>query len=97
MRSSLSLQIVHRRYVSHIVHELKGGTGVVTLLLTHGPNYWAFKSGSHPLHAICGAPDNCVRLMKKIDAHLRSGHTLGLSLDGSFVRRIIFFGAGTSG
>ena len=92
VRNSMNLRIVHRRVVSHLVHEVRGNVPVVTLILTHGPNYWAFKSNSHALYAPCGAPDNCVRLMKKIDAHLRKGATLGLSLDGSFVRRIIFFG-----
>ncbi len=92
VRSSFDLVLVHRRYVSHIVHEVRGGTPVVTLILTHGPNYWAFHARSHALHAPCAASGDCLQLMKRIDSHLRAGSTLGLSLDGSFVKRILFFG-----
>lgn len=91
VRSSFTFRVVHRRYVSHLLTEARGRRLFVTVILTHGPNYWAHKSRSHPLHAACPNSDACLALLKRLDHHLRTGAALGLRLGGSHIHEIIYY------
>lgn len=91
VKSSWTLRVVNRRYVSHILHERRARKNYVTLLVTHGPNYHAFHSRLHALYKHCGSYRTCFLLLRRLDRHLRAGHNLGLEVHGSQVRRILFY------
>lgn len=90
LSSSRDLRVINRRFVSTIVFENTDGNNYLTLILTHGPAYWAFKSTPHALHRACPSPAACLVEARRIDTHLRSGWNLALRLDGSWIREIIY-------
>ena len=88
--SEFDLRITNRRFVSHILFEVIGNRKAITLLLSHGPNYNAYKDVPHSIHFFCGATAQCLQLSRRIDRHLRSGYNLGLHLQGSRITRLEF-------
>ena len=90
--SEFDLRITNRRFVSHILFEVIGNRNAITILLTHGPNYNAFKDVPHSIHFFCGGSTQCLQLSYRIDRHLRSGYNLGLQLQGSRITRLEFLG-----
>ncbi len=90
--SEQELRITNRRFVSHILFEVIGNQNAITILLSHGPNYNAFKDVPHSIHFFCGNSTQCLQLSHRIDRHLRSGYNLGLKLQGSRITRLEFLG-----
>ena len=87
--SSLEYRITNRRYVSHITHELREERHYVTILMTH-PGVWAFHSTPYAVHYECGSARDCLLLLRKLDDFLQSGWNIGLRLNGSEIKEIIF-------
>jgi len=94
VQSSFTHRVLNRRYISRILHEHRRGINYITVLATHGPNYWAYRSRSHPLRYPCGRAADCLREMKKLDVHLRQGRNLGLILSGSRIKRLVYYSSG---
>ncbi|MBU42564.1 MAG: hypothetical protein CMN76_05045 [Spirochaetaceae bacterium] len=88
--SEFDLRITNRRFVSHIVFEVIESRNAITLILSHGPNYNAYKAVPHSVHFFCGSGTQCLQLSRRIDRHLRSGYNLGINLQGSRIRRLEF-------
>ena len=88
--SQTELRITNRRFVSHILFESIENRNAITFLLSHPPNYNAYKDIPHSLVFFCGLPAQCLHLSQRIDRHLRSGYNLVLTLHGSQIDRIEF-------
>ncbi len=99
VESGIETRITNRRYVSHIVYEVRDGDEVakygphfVTILTTH-PGVWAFHATSHALHHPCGSRARCLKVLRKLDDFLRTGWNIGLRVEGSIVREIVYYPA----
>lgn len=92
LRSGFNHRILNRRFVSYILFEVRYGRPCVTILAVHGPNYQAFHAPSAPLHSPCRNRVDCLKKMEKLDRHLRKGLNLGLILEGSWIKKIIYYG-----
>lgn len=90
LTSSRELRVLGRRFVSQILFENTDGRNFLTLIVSHGPAYWAFKSSPHALHLACPSPADCLAEARRLDAHLRSGWNIGLALEGSWIREIVY-------
>jgi hypothetical protein len=88
--STLDFRVTNRRYVSHILYELIENTHYVTIITTH-PGVWAFHANSHALHYKCERPAHCNRILRKLDDFLQTGWNIGLHLNGSEIKEIIYF------
>ncbi|MCR9143611.1 MAG: hypothetical protein NXI24_15290 [bacterium] len=88
--SSLEYRITNRRYISHIAYESNEEGHFVTILTTH-PGVWAFHANSHALHYACEGPRECLRVIRKLNDFLQTGWNIGLRLNGSKIKEIIFF------
>lgn len=93
--SDFNLRITHRRFIQHIVFENIAGEEYLTVLLSHGPNYHAFKDIPHALHFKCISHSKCFFTARKIDEHLQSGQILSLRLKGSEIIKIEYLNAGS--
>lgn len=90
LTSSREFRVLNRRFVSQIRFENTDGQNFLTLVVTHGPAYWAFKSSPHALHLACPSPAGCLAEARRLDTHLRSGWNIGLALEGSWIREIVY-------
>lgn len=91
--STYHLRIINRRFLSHIVFEVIENKKYLTLILTHGPNYWAYKSTSYRLYYECETSSKCLQESEKLDQFLQSGYNLGLYIEGDFIKKIIYLEA----
>ncbi len=92
VQSKFTHRVTNRKYVSHILHQLRGAKHYVVLITTHGPHHWAFHSRPYPLYHRCEKPAACLDLLMRLDKHLKSGRNLGLSLRGSYIHAFRFYG-----
>ena len=90
VQSGFFYRVINRKFVSHILYELKGDKHCLVLVTTHGPSYWAVHSRSHPLYYECGSPARCLREIAKVDKYLKSGENMRLKLKGSWIQEIRF-------
>ncbi|GIX41251.1 MAG: hypothetical protein KatS3mg129_0984 [Leptospiraceae bacterium] len=88
--STYQLRIVNRRFISHLVFENIQNRLFLTIILTHGPNYHAYKSNSYRLYYECFTTENCLRQAKEIDNFLKTGYNIAFVIDGDFIKKIIF-------
>jgi len=91
IKSSYTLRVTNRKYISHILYEYRRTRHYITLITTHGPSYHAFYSRSHALYYQCGSPKHCLYEIKKLDDYLKKGYNIGLRLHGSKVIEIIYY------
>ncbi|MCS7204279.1 MAG: hypothetical protein NZ853_01120 [Leptospiraceae bacterium] len=89
LSSSYHLRIVNRKYVSYILFENIENVYVLTIILTHGPNYHAFKSDSYRLYYKCGDTATCLAKAKELDEILSSGYNIGFVISGDWIEKII--------
>ncbi len=87
--SSLDFRVTNRRYISHIAYESNEFGNFVTIITTH-PGVWAFRANSHALHYACETPQECMRVIRKLNDFLLTGWNIGLRLNGSQIKEIIF-------
>ncbi|MFN3604270.1 MAG: hypothetical protein ACK4UJ_06150 [Leptonema sp. (in: bacteria)] len=90
LSSSYNLRVVNRRFISHLLFESIENKKFITLILTHGPNYWAYKSSSYRLMYECKSSQECIKEAKKIDNFLQSGYNIALVIEGDFIRKIVY-------
>lgn len=88
-QSSYTLRVTNRRYISHILYELRGERHFITLTMTH-PRHWAFHARSHALYYPCRSLPACMKELRKLDTFLKTGSNLSLKLNGSQIREIIY-------
>lgn len=88
--STLELIIINRRFVSHIAFENTDGRNYLTLIVTHGPAYHAFHATSYPLHYDCATPRRCYEEAKKLNRHIQAGWNIGLTVNGSTIKEIVY-------
>ncbi len=90
LSSTYNLRIVNRRFVSYIVFENINNKLFLTILLTHGPNYLAFKSNLYRLYYECKDPENCLKEAKKLNSFLQTGYNIAFVIEGDFIKKIIY-------
>ena len=95
IRSTFNLRITHRRFISHILFETKETGLTLTILMTNGPPYHAFKSKPYALSYTCENRKQCLGHARKLDAHLRSGQIVVLRIQGSKITKIDYLNAGS--
>ncbi len=88
--STYNLRIVNRRFISHILFEKIENKLYLTIILTHGPNYHAFKSTSYRIYYLCKNIEDCLREAIKLDEFLKTGYNIGFVLDGDYVNKILY-------
>ncbi len=88
--STYHLRIVNRRFVSHIVFESIENKKYLTIILTHGPNYWAYKSNSYRLFYECETSKQCIDKAKQLDQFLQNGYNIAFYIKGDQIQKIIF-------
>ncbi|MEQ9366430.1 MAG: hypothetical protein RIF32_19475 [Leptospirales bacterium] len=88
--SSFDFRVTNRRYISHIAYESNEFGHFVTILTTH-PGVRAFHSTSHALHYPCEGPRECLNVIRKLNDFLQTGWNIGLRLNGSKIKEIIFY------
>lgn len=90
LSSSFTLRIVNRRFISYVLFETIENKKYITIILTHGPNYWAFKSHSYRLFYECENSKNCLEEAIKIDKFLQTGYNIAFVIEGDFIKKMIF-------
>ena len=90
VRTEASFRVTNRKYVSHILLERYGGANFVTMLTVH-PRPWALHTESHPLRYPCGAPAECMQLMRRLDETLNEGKNIGIRTDGDRILEIVYY------
>lgn len=90
LQSSFKRIVTNRRYISHILYELKWNRHNITILLSHGPTHHAFHAKNFPLYHDCKTPAMCIMKLKKLNSHLKTGGNLTLLLLGSRIKKIIY-------
>lgn len=88
--STYNLRIVNRRFISYILFEKIEHNLFLTIILTHGPNYHAFKSTSYRIYYLCENVEVCYLEAKKIDQFLQTGYNIGFVMEGDYVKKIIY-------
>jgi len=91
VQSSYTFRVTNRKYINHILHELRGGKNYVTILTTHGPSYNAFRSDTHALYYPCKKYSHCIKTIKILNDYLNTGENLGLKLNGSVIEEVIYY------
>ncbi len=88
--SDYYIRIVNRRYISYLLFEDIESKLYITFILSHGPNYHAFKSTPYRLYFECFNKKSCLQIMKEIDNFLQTGYNLILYINGDFIKKIEF-------
>jgi hypothetical protein len=88
--STYQLRIVNRRFISHLVFENINNKMFLTIILTHGPYYHAYKATSYRLFYECSTANNCLKEAKKIDEFLQTGYNIAFVIEGDFIKKIIY-------
>ena len=90
LSSTYQIRITNRRFISHLVFENIHNQFFLTIILTHGPNYHAYKSSSYRLYYECSNPKKCLEEAKKIDEFLQSGYNIAFVINGDYIQKIIY-------
>ncbi len=88
--STYHLRITNRRFISHLVFENIHNHFFLIIILTHGPNYHAYKSTSYRLYYECSNPKECLEEAKKINEFLRTGYNIAFVINGDYIQEIIY-------
>ncbi len=88
--STYDLRIVNRRFLSHILFEKIEDKLYLSIILTHGPNYHAFKSTSYRIYFLCQNVEDCLNEAIKLDEFLKTGYNIGFILDGDYIKKILY-------
>jgi hypothetical protein len=88
--STYQLRITNRRFISHLLFENINNQFFLTIILTHGPNYHAYKSTSYRLYYECSNPKKCLEEAIKIDEFLKTGYNIAFVINGDYIEKIIY-------